>query len=274
MTLFNPILSGQQSTRFKANSVKTALIKCLDLLYTERSTEQYAPCVHQLINIGMFDRYMDRAESKFKEIGVAACLAVIATLFEFGASRPKGASRSFIRRAVKSSARTESIPDHTGTQAPAASTNELTIHEYEKSTNAIAHACKITFGIFSVGLRRSQDKNVLPLIHTFLSFIKAVSNRADVMRHLESDIPWSLIAGFLNVHATLSTMTPMALQKQFPKPSNDTIGRPFPEDFVMRGQIYMEGHFPTTWFTDAAVDNEERVLELPSMAAPRLERIL
>ena len=41
----------------------------------------------------------------------------------------------------------------------------------------------------------------------------------------------------------------------------------------MRGQLWTEYFFPDTWFLDAAIDDEERSFELPSMAAPRGERV-
>jgi len=38
--------------------------------------------------------------------------------------------------------------------------------------------------------------------------------------------------------------------------------------------LWTESFFPNTWFSDAAIDNEERCLKLPSITASRNERVL
>ena len=52
------------------------------------------------------------------------------------------------------------------------------------------------------------------------------------------------------------------------------VGQPLPEDFDIRGLPYAQDYFPKDWFPEAVVDDEERSMELPSMVAPRVERIL
>jgi len=88
-------------------------------------------------------------------------------------------------------------------------------------------------------------------------------------------VPWAEIAAFLTL--LVATVPEQAFPKPwdqlFPKPA-EGVGRPLPEDFVMRGQIWSEPYFPSSWFVAAAIDDEERVLELPSMAVPRVDRIL
>jgi len=42
----------------------------------------------------------------------------------------------------------------------------------------------------------------------------------------------------------------------------------------MRGQLWSQCYFPEDYFKEPLVDEEERALELPSMAAPRVERCL
>jgi hypothetical protein len=280
MTLFRPILDGHRSPQVKPNPVEALVIKTLGILFTGRSTQEYAACVHQLISAGMFEKYIERAGGKFKEIGVAACLAVLASLLEFGASRPKGGpSRSIIRRALDHLRQQRLARDGVSeTARPTSSSTqpeiELSVHEHEMSSNAIAHACKITFGILSVGLSRPNDKNVVPMIHAYFAFIKCVAMSDIIMQHIERDIPWQKIVDFLNFHANSKSMTAKLTRTAFPKPDGDDIGRPLPEDFIMRGQIFYDDYYPKTWFQDAAVDDEERVLELASMALTRLERVL
>ncbi len=66
-------------------------------------------------------------------------------------------------------------------------------------------------------------------------------------------------------------MTSKIYADVFPGQESD---RPLPEDFVVRGQMYSLWYYPRAWFEDANIDEEERLLELPSTTASRVERIL
>jgi len=59
----------------------------------------------------------------------------------------------------------------------------------------------------------------------------------------------------------------------FPMPEKDE-PRPFPEDFAMRGLLWTANLFPENWFANGKIDDEEKYLELPSMATERRERIV
>ncbi|RPB22954.1 hypothetical protein L211DRAFT_884268, partial [Terfezia boudieri ATCC MYA-4762] len=52
---------------------------------------------------------------------------------------------------------------------------------------------------------------------------------------------------------------------EFPKRS----GRPLPEDWTLRGLEFTRNYFPSGWIEEAKVDDEERLLELPSFLAAR-----
>ena len=280
-TLINPVFGRQELAQFKTGSVESIFIKCLAFLFTGRTGEVYDALVRQLIT-SSFSRYIERLAARFKEVGVFAFLCATGALLEFGSSQPKGQSRSLIRRAFEdldrqrqAAQRDDSSTDGASSQASASSTiEELSIHEIEESKSNIAEASKLFFGLLSVALQRPQDKNVQPLVHGYLALIKNLAASHSAMYLLERDVPWSQIVSYLNHHASSKTITSHVLREEFPKPDGEVIGRPLPEDFVLRGQVFMEGYYPPTWFSDADVDDEERVMELPSMTAPRMERIL
>jgi len=127
--------------------------------------------------------------------------------------------------------------------------------------------------MLAISLRRLGDKNVYPLVHVTLVFLFSLASVDKAMKYVEQDVPWGEICAFLNSLAKPDALTSKVWANEFPRPEN-VVGRPLPEDFAMRGQLYARGFFPETWFSDAMVDDEERLLELPSMAAPRVERIL
>jgi len=112
-----------------------------------------------------------------------------------------------------------------------------------------------------------------PLVHVYLAFLNSIVHTESALKPLECHVPWAEIASFLTSLAKTDSMSLKVLNKDFPKPDKG-IGRPLPEDFTMRGHLWSEDLYPYTWFSDAAIDDEERALELPSMAGPRRERVL
>jgi len=62
-------------------------------------------------------------------------------------------------------------------------------------------------------------------------------------------------------------------REEFPRPVKEK-GRPLPEDFIMRGQLYTRWYFIARWFTAFIADDDERSHDLPSMAQLRKERML
>ncbi|MCJ1473953.1 hypothetical protein MMC13_002609 [Lambiella insularis] len=287
MTLFSPILEGRESAYHRSSSMETLFIKAHGLLFTGGSMQEFNICVQQLSN-DLFDTYIGRVTSKFKEQGVFAALSNISSLFEYGILRAKGTSRSTLRLAFeemlsqRGSANTDRTnPDYNpegdeaASLALATSSNfeVLTSREQEASLRMISYASSITFETFSIALRRVGDKNVYPLVHVYMAFIYSVTNVEKATTLLQERIPWIEMAQFLTSLAKPETITSRVMSKSFPRPE-EGFGRPLPEDFLMRGQLWTESLFPITWFKDAAVDDEERILELPSMAAPRVERLL
>ena len=286
-TLFNPILEGRESSYHRASSVETMFIKAHGLLFTESPVEEFLLCAQQLLD-GSMDSYIGRVTAKFKEQGVFAALSNIASLFDYGRLRAKDVSRSIFRLAFEEvqarkaqgvdrpSQKAESLDELEVPAAPSVpklTVEGLTEHEVESSKRNIEHASTITFGTLSAALGRVGDRNVYPLVHTYLVFLWSLVDVEKAMKLIEMDVPWSKLASFLTTLAKHQVMTPRIINEAFPKPEADA-GRPLPEDFVMRGQLWSNNYFPNTWFEDAKVDDEERSLELPSFAAPRIERIL
>lgn len=138
---------------------------------------------------------------------------------------------------------------------------------------AIALASRIAFKTLSVCLRRPEDPNVHPLVHVYLVFLWALVKVEQAMRCIETYVPWNGICSFLSSLSTPSRATKPSLRyKDFPEPEKGP-GRPLPEDYVMRGQLYSQRYFPEAWFADAMIDDDERSLETASMAEPRADRL-
>ena len=283
MTLFKPVLDGRVSETNKPSSVEIIFIKSHGLLFTNRANEDFTQLVQELLN-GLMDSYIGRITAKFKELGVYAALSNIASLFEYGVVRTKDISRSVFRlafdevwaqkRALGQKVADAEEPDSsTQPSQPKMTVEDLTPQEIRLSLSTIAHASLIAFGTLDVALGRIGDKNVYPLVHTYLVFIRSLIGVDKAMKHVEKEIPWSELVVFLNALDVPKTALAKVLRDSFPKP-DEGVGRPLPEDFVMRGQLWSNDYFPNTWFLDAKIDDEERTLELPSFAAPRVERMM
>ena len=292
MTLFTPILEAKKHTHYRSSEMEIVFIKAHALLFVQdsmdsqaslKALEDFVGCIHKLFHGPLFDSSIAQAGAKFKEQGVFAAVTNVASLLEYGVLDAQGSSRSILRLAFeehRSSGNASTVPEGNQTvsqvrfaHTPASILNAEESLAYKFSRRTLYHASDISFWTLSSALHRIGDRSVFPLVHVYLVFLFSAVKIEKAMALIESDVPWADVAEFLNALAKPEMMTPKVRGEKFPRPS-DSIGRPLPEDLVMRGQLWSEFYFPETWFSDAAIDDEERVLELPSMAAPRLERIL
>lgn len=288
MTLFTPILNGKELAYHRSSSFETVFIKAHGILFCERSSTEFNVCLNQ-IKDNLLDNYIGRITVKFKEQGVFVAIACIAALFEYGSLRESGASKSIFRLAFKevraiqlqklktASQRLQDeafdMNDFISRSSPAVALETLIPSENQSSILIITPASTLAFSSLSIALRRTGDKNVFPLVHVYFVFLWGLAAAEKAMSYVEEDVPWIEICSFLNMLSKPNTLTFRVQTEDFPKPE-EGINRPLPEDFIIRGQMYSQSYFPETWFKDAMIDDGERLLELPSMAAPRAERIL
>ena len=148
----------------------------------------------------------------------------------------------------------------------------------ERSWVPLQYAIKMSFKILELVLERIDDNNVLPHVHTYMVFLLHVAKSVPAMQLIEQDFPFKGLVTLLNslikaesessqsqVDSTIHYET-----LEFPRRQ----GRPLPEDWTLRGLEYAMNYFPDGWIEGAKVDDEERLLELPSFLAARKERIL
>ena len=141
------------------------------------------------------------------------------------------------------------------------------------SIEAVALASKIAFSTLSICLTRLEDPNIHPLVHVYLVFLWTLVTVEQAMRCIEAYVPWNGICVFLTSLSTSSRAeNPSLRSRDFPEPEEGP-GRPLPEDYVLRGQLYSQWYFPEAWFADAIIDDDEHSLEAPSTAKPRADRL-
>ena len=103
MTLFNPILNGKESATRRSSSFETIFIKAHGSLFIKGPTDpsdQFDEAMKQFEADSFFDKYIDKAAARFREVGVCAAIANIAAMFEYGIAKP-GAPKPILRLAFE-----------------------------------------------------------------------------------------------------------------------------------------------------------------------------
>lgn len=286
--LFTPILNGKESAYHRSSSFETVFIKAHGVLYCGRPSDEFSECFHQ-IKENLLEHYIGKVTAKFKEQGVFVAIACIASLFEYGSVGESGSPRSNFRLAFEevraermerqktASMRANDegfdVNDPAIRSSPVSALESLTPSDIQSSRNLISQAFNLAFTCLSIVLSRPRDKNIYPLVHVYFVFLWSLAAVEKTMKYVEHDISWTEICVFLNTLAKPNILPSRVQSNTFLKP-DEGVGRPLSEDFIIRGQMYSQDYYPKTWFTNAMIDDEERVLELSSMAESRAERIL
>ena len=284
MTLFNPILNGKESATRRSASFETIFIKAHGILFTKGATdssERFLEAIMEFEADNSLDGYIKKLAARFKEIGVFAAVANIAALFEYGNAK-NGLPKPILRLAFEAfenvnREKNRAIQSQSNPQLARFGPSDFEAvmsSSSGSSMEVVRLASKIAFGTLSISLRRPEDPNVHPLVHVYLVFLRTLVSVEQAMKCIETHVPWNAICLFLNfLYSPSRAADPSLRSRGFPEPEEGP-GRPLPEDFVMRGQLYSQWYFPDTWFADAMIDDDERSLDLPSMAEPRGDRLI
>lgn len=137
---------------------------------------------------------------------------------------------------------------------------------------------RLCYRILDLVLERTGDQNIMPHLHTWLVFLYHIKHSTAATRLLENEFPWAGLAEMLTdirSHENFENNDKI-YSEDFPDGTTNANGgsRPLPEDYVLRGLEWTRKYYPGNFFENAQIDSEERSLELPSMTAIRMERIL
>lgn len=299
MTLFKPILQGTD------RRLDTVFIRAHGYLFTmhhAKDDHQFVATVHELEKVGVYDKYITKSGPKFKETGVYFADSNIAALFEYGTPK-QGRSKAILRLVYEDARRIREevskfkddqnmisqevvnpeLDSKTAVGLPNPDIEALLLSDDDSVATSISQASRLTAPILNASLKRSKDRNVYPLVNYYLAFFWSLIlvqesckyfEKAMVWKIIERDVPWLAICLFLNdLAAEIPSMTQRVLAKVFPQTHSEK-SRPLLEDFVLRGQLYALWLFPSNWFTETIVEDDERTHDPPSMAEYRTERIL
>ncbi|CZS92380.1 uncharacterized protein RAG0_02797 [Rhynchosporium agropyri] len=251
LTLFEPVLNSDNAHgQYRLAQFDTAFVKAHGLLFTNRNVKQFDATVNEFL--GLLDNQIGRVTRKFMEqgyhIAVANCAAVLGL----------AAKENPLIQAMDVSPADES-------DIKMAADDGLAQRSFERAANLNNETLKIV-------LRRIGDPNVLPFIHVTLVFMYYLARHSNAVNLLAAQFPWQSLTMYLNPLLALYLTQARIESTDFPLPVRGDAS-PFPEDFSMRGLLWVDAYYPDRWFANDKIDDAEKYLEVASMTNDCKERI-
>lgn len=143
----------------------------------------------------------------------------------------------------------------------------------QKLGKPMEQALLLAEGTHEKVLHRFADPNILPYVHVVLVFLFHLKEQPSAMGIIDKAFPWKLLSMLLNSLLLSYRDYERIHRAQFPRPEKES-PRPLPEDFAMKGLLWVDDYFPSDWFANDKVDDDEKYFEVASMTDGRKERIL
>jgi hypothetical protein len=301
MLLFSPFLDSEKAaTTFQKHTVlESAFVTSFGILFTRGVIAEYLRYSTQYLD--QLDTAIVRMGAVWKTQGPEVASSLMAGLLDFG-NKDSFLWKLFINNMADVKAR-RTNPDETDPiklEVEDAASREAIREEFwhtvnddkfeyvnppmpqkqsdPKSTFAssdavTAYVLTLFYQTTSTVAQKIGDKNIVPFMNFILSFLWSLAYIPGGLMFVESYVPWLRIVTFLNTLGRSGVSEERIESTSFPQPISGT-GRQLPEDFPMRGLIWAQYVFPASFFRNFVTDEDERMLELPSHAAPRAERCL
>ncbi|KAH9895394.1 hypothetical protein F4778DRAFT_746600 [Xylariomycetidae sp. FL2044] len=256
MTLFDPILNATGKQNSRLIPIDVAFVKAHGLLFSDKCLDDFPAVMAEFL--GGLDHQIGRTTRRWMEsgyyIGITNCCAMLSY----------GKKDNPIMKGIRSQRAEE--PDQHGTSTSDATDMKISI--------AAESAIQLAERTYDIVLHRIGDPNVLPFFHVVVVFMYHMSTFPDVMGIVEKSFPWKLVSLFLNSLLLTYREHARIQDDQFPRQDKELAPRPLPEDFAMKGLVWVDKYFPTDWFSNDKIDDDEKYFEVASMTDERKERIL
>lgn len=251
MTLFDPILNPNSSQQSRLMPIDAAFVRAHGILFSGKCHDDFDPAVEEFLQ--QLNNHIGRTTRRWMESGYYIGIATCCALVSYG--KEDGAIFKIIR------------PQRT--EDPV----EISMAGAAEMTKTFVQALDLAQGTYEVVFRRSADPNILPYLHTILVFMDHLTAYPTAMAFLERTFPWKLVSLLLNSLLLSYRDYARMEHKDFPRPEKEQ-PRPLPEDFAMKGLLWVEKYYPMDWFTNEKIDDDEKYFEVASMTDERKERIL
>ncbi|KAI1839424.1 hypothetical protein JX266_014365, partial [Neoarthrinium moseri] len=251
MTLLEPFLDSSHTQPMRQMPVDRSFVKAHGILFSGRCKGDFQLAVEEFVSD--LDKHIGRTTRRWMEsgyyIGISNCCALL----------NYGKEHNIIYQSICSQ-RTEEATD-----IDVVESNQAPGETFERALHLSQETYKIV-------LRRFADPNVLPFFHTVLVFTYHLSFFPNAMATIDKTFPWKLVSLSLNSLLLSYRHYERIQSERFPWPEKD-FQRPLPEDFAMKGLLWVEKYFPIDWFSNERID-DEKYFEVASMTEERKERIL
>ncbi|OKL63935.1 hypothetical protein UA08_00288 [Talaromyces atroroseus] len=277
LLLFNPLLDPARAANKYSKyypRVLTLFVEAHAALFTRHDVSTFITPAEQFLD--QLDKHAGIIGPLFREQGVYIVAANYAAIFDFGhddaiiPSMFNGLSQrsEMLDKAYKYWQENTACIQ---TDIACRTTHDQTI---SNSRQAASFASHFAFTTLDIILERLGDNNTLPCVHVSLAFLWCAAMVPGSMSYIQADVPWARLATFLN--ALIRPDTDMSEivenEEEFPAHEAD-VSWQLPEDFLMHGLCWSRLYHPPGFFSEIAED-DERSIELPSVAVPRTRRCL
>ncbi|KAF5707513.1 hypothetical protein FMUND_11046 [Fusarium mundagurra] len=251
MTLFDPVLDAKNTARLAP--LDAAFVHVHGILFSGKHRDQLDEAIETFI--GLLDHFINESPKQWLEKSYYTGVSITCSLLGYGAES------NVLMRAMSKK------PEETNVTI-----DESTISGATQDETFVLALDFATKTIESV-LKHRGDRHTLPFVHSILVFINHLTQYPAAISSLEDKVPWKHITIMLNT--LLGSCEPgYKIQRPFPLSRRNQLPGPLPEDYAMRGLPYTEYYFPTDWFQNGNIDDDEKYFELPSASEERKERIL
>ncbi|KAI8951791.1 hypothetical protein F4801DRAFT_263135 [Xylaria longipes] len=251
MTLFEPILGGHLHGRMIP--IDVAFVRTHGILFSHKQSENFGPVVSEFL--GSLDNHISRITKRWMEAGYYIAIANCCALLSYGKEENVIMKSIHIQNDEKQD---QSISFRADTLRPS--------KDFED-------ALHLAMGTHEVVFRRRDDANVLPYVHVVMVFMFYLTRVPNALQQLEHRFPWKLLSLTLNKLLDGCEDYNRIRSDDFPRESNDP-PRPVPEDFALKGLLFVDQYYPSDWFSNDKIDDDEKYFEMASMTDIRKERIL
>ncbi|RYP54116.1 hypothetical protein DL768_001118 [Monosporascus sp. mg162] len=244
------------STRF--TPIDAAFLKAHGILFSGFLADKFDFAIEKFDStmeefVSRLDSHINDMAEGWREAGYYISISICCALLSYGKENNK------IQNAINNP-NSDRSPDET---------TEMVLDE--KLFSAAARLAQRTY---MVVFHRINDANVLAFVHTTMVFVFRMTNFPNAIALIGNVIPWEPLCVLLNSLLQSSPEYDPIHDEEFPRQAKEEALRPLPEDFAMKGLLWVDDYFPIDWFSNNQLEEDEKYFETKWTTGERRERIL
>lgn len=274
MTLFDPVLGPDSSRHSRLHHIDLAFVQTHGVMFSGKSQEKLEQYMGNFLK--PLDDHIQVSGYQWREPGYVKSV-ILSPQFPFLTSNRYhiaianccaiigwGNEKNPVFRAIKAKA---TVSDESRDQT-------MTGTDGSEVDLQLVTALRLANRTHDVVFRQQDDLNIVPYLHATLAFVYHLISLPEAMVHLAPEFPWQLVSYQLNSLLRDYSAFGRFESDQFPRPENEEVPRPLPEDFAMRGLLWAESYFPSDWFSEDKIIDDEKYFESASLFEERITRVL